>query len=950
CMPAFRDVALQQKPALLSVLIAKALESEASFDKFAPATVSMLSVPLKVAIPCDIPSFLEKVFERAKKSQSCKSIRDVYRSLSGLDASYLNDLTFDVLASFQGSLTELLTQLDLDDPIGNLLCLAILAKFASTPCLLALNDAQSSNGSLHNQVNEKFGHARKYFTGKRAQKTLDVAVLKVINSCSSRGAPNLHEALEILTLARKVIEAIEFDDKQTWMSINQVKVQKLHEKIGRAELNRNLQGMKALEFFLVLSNMQQIPAKLKPNFENVFALPSAHNLSPKTLALCIESLQPSITNNIFFGLLRLACETTNPSTGALLRLEGALRTASSMSELIPQLNNVRASILKNLQTNEISDLVRQLGSETVLSPALPQAHGLGICPFSYAETRIRLHQRLVMLILRLGLYRSSSEPGLGTLSNLVEKQAELCSLQVLCPHCTHNKPQTRTLSFFEASNTPQTETVSYNWKDNLARELSQGVDRQQKSVVRIVGEVCRDLESRCNEAERPFQEERKRSQDLQTRLSKCQNRVAELESQLGCQHSELVDVRNESNHLCEQLETSEIRSSKISKQLEQKNQELDECKVDHERKASLARERSRQQELEYMTILTGKEMVLEEQGSKLAAAENHASELEKELLEVKELSNAKQIDVDRLTASESSLIASKEDILRKAQTASEQHETLASDLAFQIAEAKGKLSDLQQEYDQYACRKSAEVESLVQSHKSSVEELRLSTEEERLKAAKTQEEISSHVNQLRKEIKHLCHERDRQAEEIVEARALKTGFMDFLGRMNTQPAQHVRTSNHAPDADAPEHAALRPHLTASSTSSSSNKTPKRVKRDRISSQKRASKTTKSHDGVRSVWGSTTKSPRTPLANVNVGLSSNQTTPSQHVECDKTRQVESAEEQGIKENTAVQGWRCDKESFDEEDLFTSTDQRQLSPIRSRAVDLPRNSFDETTTDF
>lgn len=262
-VPAFRDAALQQKPMLLHTLLTKATESNSGFDKvmkirpyfrilslmvaqFAPACVSLLSSPLEAAVPLDSTAFLEKLLEKAVQSLSAGTIRPVYQVLSGLGPSYLDDLASDVLARFQDQLDEVLKTFDPNDPFGTLLCLAVLAMFATrsngrTGRNIPANGLPFTNGAVLMELTDDCCPARKYFVGKKAPTTFNLAVFRVISACSANSGLGLDGALETLRLSERIISALGSDDRRAWIAGNIGRAKKLYEKILRPDIDSSLQ-------------------------------------------------------------------------------------------------------------------------------------------------------------------------------------------------------------------------------------------------------------------------------------------------------------------------------------------------------------------------------------------------------------------------------------------------------------------------------------------------------------------------------------------------------------------------------------------------------------------------------------------------------------------------------------------------------------------------------------
>jgi hypothetical protein len=126
---------------------------------------------------------------------------------------------------------------NLDDHMGNLLGLATFAQISM---------------SLRNQLNKRSGvgspswllNIHHFFGPKRGMKTLDLVVLRVILVCSS-SCHNLTptQAAESIRLAICIADAVEPEQRKSWLSSNSSKIAKLCEKVARDNLNREIQVM-----------------------------------------------------------------------------------------------------------------------------------------------------------------------------------------------------------------------------------------------------------------------------------------------------------------------------------------------------------------------------------------------------------------------------------------------------------------------------------------------------------------------------------------------------------------------------------------------------------------------------------------------------------------------------------------------------------------------------------
>lgn len=162
---------------------------------------------------------------------------------------FLDDLPLSVVTHFQDQATELLNA---KDSQSLHLCMAVLALFASGSRVSREGESEIQQAKLqphgdlvHSAQTDRYAPARKIFVNKRARKSLDLAVMRAIVACSFDNKPamyaNLQTNIEALELAGRIIEAIEIDEKRSWMAKNVARVNKLLEKTMQAGIDPSLQ-------------------------------------------------------------------------------------------------------------------------------------------------------------------------------------------------------------------------------------------------------------------------------------------------------------------------------------------------------------------------------------------------------------------------------------------------------------------------------------------------------------------------------------------------------------------------------------------------------------------------------------------------------------------------------------------------------------------------------------
>lgn len=533
----------------------------------------------------------------------------------------------------------------------------------------------------------------------------------------------------------------------------------------------------------------------------------SRNARKEDLAKHIQVLlEDASIGKLLESLLVLACDKWHPCGESLTKIDNAMRLVSVFTEKIPTSPKLLKAVLQSISSNVVSDMLCQCAFQ-VQGPmhlGFVDGHGaIDICPLSYREALARFHQHLAIMVLKSALHSSQCgghfDPSIMTL--LLEKQFLHSPAQPPSGECTQRRPMRLTtpkVSLFEAISTPRVESASLNWRDDLIRELSRDVDCRYEGVIRMVGEICRDLELRCNETERPLRDEQSKSRDIQARLESSERNKAELESQARNHRSAFSALEIERDSLADQVEATERKSKELSASLENMHREFDNAKIKAERAAQVAMDIARQQDLAYLATMTGKDEILENQALKLASTENNVRNLEYELNRMRELeaNNAERLSnsethietlKNAVSASERrakdlqiELIQIKEqdacnimDISNKAvlieelnraivaaNDASDQNKALMMTLKDQLQQAELETSELRLQHETYVSAKAAEVECLDESNRSFYEKWERELEVAHRNAAAASEQSSATIAGLHSQIRKLRTERE----------------------------------------------------------------------------------------------------------------------------------------------------------------------------------------------
>ena len=173
-----------------------------------------------------------KLVGRMAKNPYEETLSPLCKVMTGLQGTpgILNEMPSETMSNLQVELTKALR--NLDDHMGNLLCLAIFAR---------ITKAEIQHGPKPPAWLESIHH---FFGPKRGLKTLDLVVLRVILACSaSCTSLGPGKAAESIRLAIEICNNVDPDRKHAWVESNSPKIKKLCEKVIRDDIDPKVQMM-----------------------------------------------------------------------------------------------------------------------------------------------------------------------------------------------------------------------------------------------------------------------------------------------------------------------------------------------------------------------------------------------------------------------------------------------------------------------------------------------------------------------------------------------------------------------------------------------------------------------------------------------------------------------------------------------------------------------------------
>ena len=599
--------------------------------KAAAACISMLSHPLPetYGVPISFPRFLQYVLEKATEKPSAATMRPLYSLIKGGGSPLLSILPLDTITRLQEQLIKLLK--GLEDHSASLLCLAIFARITHDhpAALLAIRDG------THND--DPYQSARQFFTAKRALKTLDLVVLRAI--LASSGSMAIPQAIESLQLAVEIINAVTPSEKMMWVEKNIAKLKKLVEKVSQPNIDHNVQ-LAALTVLASLTPMVYLPdalmATLEARLQNSDFGSAIHvcqsigqtilwfSSAPCDLDSVIQTYAGRFSNSFVQSQIRklLQIASYSYSTDRFLELQSARSFTSGLTRAIRNSPHLRQEILVTLTSSDLREPLEHFLSGTVEDQESITDHlRQDICPSVFEDTKRLLQHNICILIIKTALY-SSSDASIDTSisTSLLAKAENLMNPVPKCRTFLPRQPQINLLSLSEVSQTPETSHSGGSWRDRLREELNREADLSHKTIVRIVDDTCRELEDRCNNIEVPLVKEKVRSSELQDQLDVARSKYTELERDAREQVSIIDALEDEKRSLADQVLLGEQQIAKLTEELDEMQKGLYQAKDEILTTKELASANTKQQELDYLAVLAGKEESIEELAFDLTAA------------------------------------------------------------------------------------------------------------------------------------------------------------------------------------------------------------------------------------------------------------------------------------------------------------------------------------------
>ncbi|KAL8655097.1 MAG: hypothetical protein Q9226_003173 [Calogaya cf. arnoldii] len=946
------------------------------------ACINLLSSSSRIAIPASVSPFLVKLLHNASRSLCADSIRPVYKVLSGSGSHLLGSLAPDIVARMQDQFKEMLqkVKIELEGNCANLFCLAILAVISSGDFLDPRQEREKSSHlasatAARSTVGTVAGRseARQFFVSKRAPKTLDLVVLKMIYACSKSCKLSILQIVESLQLSNVILEAIDEEDRATWMEKNQAKVGKLIEKVTSHTHSPEVLST-AMQSIVTLFGDRPLPEALSPAWRLSLRIPAVSNLSCGLCVKILPLLDESAVQECLLSLLE-ATDDNRRTTASSRDIEAAIVLVESFAVSVTSSTTTRHKILYLLSTNALADPLRRFVSLHKNGSFDQSSDGhKDRCPHSYTERQHLLRQKICTMLLKTSFFSQHDTLSLdqSTASALLDTIVGHAKTYLACQSNT-NVSHSRTpalVSLFETGSTPCSAT---EWRVRVKNELSQNAEYQYQGIVRTMEDVCQDLERRCKEVEAPLRDEKARSMKLQAELDESRLRVANLSSHTHEQSLVLEGIEREKSELLARIADLEHEHNELFGRTEDLRQELGKA-IEQAEDADRNRSKNiREFELVQAAVVAEKDEILEAQERKNKDSKAREDQLEEDVMKLRANVSMHQNKIGHLEATISEqqtelrsahiLINEKQDTLDRLDELLDHSRTDRGNLQTEVARLSDACRELRSELEDKAAtvesqsaelitlRSRDEAELSAQSHK--LAQLRQSSDEraEELQqllskqaedAALTALQRDSRIVQLEDEFAKLKGDLEDRDNELEEAQALNDQVMAFWSKQRRRNA----AAEEPPEQRSSTTPGIPPHKRTSVRFPKESPEHKRSRTARPSSSSALSRSNTRMSGNRRDPATCSKATpiRRPLADVDAGLQTRRKTSPTRSSPRKGTPKQLLDAGYVDENTQpgmAEGSVCDS------DFFASTDQQLIDDIHD---DAPQFGLPDDTTEF
>ncbi|OJJ43467.1 hypothetical protein ASPZODRAFT_161688 [Penicilliopsis zonata CBS 506.65] len=815
-VPLFRNAVLERYPSLLNEALAKTVEGgEREYMRLCTWLLSS-PLPSELVLPASLSSYILKLVEQMSRDPCMETILPVYQLFHGLKTSpsTLRSLSSQTMSTIQVEFTKTLR--NIDDHMGNLLCLATFSHIVSATLRAPVNKEHGSIAASP-LCSHWLQQLRHFFGPKRALKTLDLVVLRVILACSaSCNGLTTSQAAESIRLAIEICDAVEPEQKAAWVTGNGLKIAKLCAKVTRDDINPEIQMM-GLVFTVFLLPPCSTPQGISRLAQQILVqkdcrtvletIPQAY-ISRLVEAATIASGESAICTFLDYVFSALKNQHSVQYT--------SLATLQVANCLVNSLKGLGTRILAPTVIHLVSSLGRVILSEALRD--FPRKPGHRQCTsFSICEAALISFQNQLLIdafdfYCSVGIFARSTD-------SIKETMFE--------PSCSFSKMKAvdhrHGFSLKNLQNSlPDVGYPRRDWRNTIAESLMENARISHERLLKNVEDACRDLENRCFDNEGPLREVEQQREKLVSEKEELRVQRGELEIQLQQALCTISSLQKEVATFEKRAESASNRVEELTASLTAAQRELEEQRRDSQESAHLAEEKSRSRELDLIATVTEKEDQLD--GLQEYLREQRAAN-EDIQISLDAVMKEKDAILDDSAALRREMKQMKTNLdgceLLSRQKVQEIQELSAGNdrLALEIVEWKKQLDNKASESDRLRASLRAleenfntEMDALKQRHKQEVSEVTIEAtkykdeglvlrEAMQMAASSANQELQTkdrRISHLEQKVQSMRNERAAKAREFSEAQQHIGRLMTVMGFKGTaEERQPVKTNTNS---------------------------------------------------------------------------------------------------------------------------------------------------------
>ena len=782
----------------------------------------MLSTPLPddIAIPAALPPFVLQLLDDAVQSVSAQSLRPLYLTIKGVGTSLLGVLPPQKLINLQ---MELITILRTLDHSANLHCLAIFATLcANNKCqpvadAFSSQESKSCKGSAAAQAEDIYQPARQFFGSKKACKTLDLVILRAIQSCSSASKVGPAQAIESLRLAREILQAVERTEKILWVQRSAAKIRKLYDKARHSEVDLGVQ-FAAIELIGSLTDFTTIPTDLIVAVERLFQRPLMTQSVEGIMQAYAECFSDDFTVLQFTRSLGALTGCDRSDIAAVAELSDLRSWVQCMMEAVKSSSVIGPTLLVAISSNRLQQPFRRFLACKISDAASVTRHERQmVCPAHVTASRRCLQREVCHLLLQSAFSTAAAEVSLdpSVATALLDKLTEAHLSSNICQgFWPRPNPRLPVPSFLEVSNTPTIYCPARDWRTVLKEDLDRDSAYRHGLIIRGIDNVCRDLEARCSEVEKPLDDERERSKCLQSELEHCKERCVTLEGEAEERNLVLDSLQAEQSHLLLQGQMAEQSFREVSEALEEARAQLrlayreaanaahtseeDICRLKLVHSATIVAKddlieaekekyRSLVSELDDLTgqlAFTHREQSVTE--AKLVSALGTVAERDAEVVELQRTFQKCKEDLNQQTSITMQVSGEVEFLNRKIASSRSEADAMRAEQERNMLRLNMATLESREKYENELRTLKAEMSQQISRYEEIIVTLNQERDQTMNEKIRLTEGYETEAADMMHKIERLNKERDMRAKEFAEAQDLSSKLVALMGKKSSQ--------------------------------------------------------------------------------------------------------------------------------------------------------------------